>query len=161
MYFIVSPKVSFTVKSPSALPYKPPQMTVSVNQNKTQVVWPHNKQYQHSAIHRVHLDWLSCLRCVQDIVIGRHRDTEDRISWLLSAGRFEAALALAEADSSLPRAVFDTVVQVCGATCDVPWLLGCGDDVASTGKHQLSVFLTFVCRCGRSCPCALAGVQRS
>lgn len=45
-------------------------------------------------------------------MVGRHRDTEDRISWFLAAGQFEAALAIAEADRSLPRTVWDTVVQV-------------------------------------------------
>lgn len=55
----------------------------------------------------------TALPCVvQDIVVGRHRDTEDRISWFLGAGQFEAALAIAEADRSLPTAVYDTVVQV-------------------------------------------------
>eukprot|EP00775_Hariotina_reticulata_P006761 gene6761-6978_t len=47
----------------------------------------------------------------KDIVVGRHRDVEDRISWFLGARRFEAALTLAEADRSLNSGVWETVVQ--------------------------------------------------
>jgi hypothetical protein len=49
---------------------------------------------------------------LQDIVVGRHRDVEDRISWFLGVRRFEAALTLAEADRSLNSSVWETVVQV-------------------------------------------------
>lgn len=64
----------------------------------------------------------------QDIVIGRHRDIEDRISWCLAAGRFEAALSLAEADRNTRQEVWDAVAQVrarCGIAAlflDVMWL---------------------------------------
>lgn len=84
----------------------------------TAVVPAHGIQQTHHVSLHAHSVTSQPVICYlsQDIVIGRHRDTEDRISWLLGAGRFEAALALAEADSSLPRAVFETVVQVCGAS---------------------------------------------
>jgi hypothetical protein len=48
----------------------------------------------------------------QDIVIGRFRDAEDRISWSLAHGRYQAALALAERERGLPAAVWDATVQV-------------------------------------------------
>jgi hypothetical protein len=50
---------------------------------------------------------------LQDIVIGRHRDIEDRISWCLAVGRYEAALSLAEADRTTTEELWGTVVQVC------------------------------------------------
>ncbi|KIY92214.1 Vacuolar protein sorting-associated like protein 41 [Monoraphidium neglectum] len=46
-----------------------------------------------------------------DIVIGRYRDAEDRISWRLEHMRFEDALALAERERGLPASVWDAVVQ--------------------------------------------------
>lgn len=49
---------------------------------------------------------------MQDIVIGRHRDMEDRISWCLAVGRYEAALSLAEADRTTTQELWDSVVQV-------------------------------------------------
>ncbi len=53
---------------------------------------------------------------MQDIVIGRHRDTDDRIAWFLGVKRYDAALALAEADPTLPRSTVATVVQVRAST---------------------------------------------
>ena len=38
---------------------------------------------------------------VQDLVIGRPRDSEDRIDWQIEHARFEEALDLAEKDISL------------------------------------------------------------
>jgi hypothetical protein len=52
------------------------------------------------------------LLLLQDIVIGRHRDMEDRISWCLAVGRYEAALSLAEADRTTTDELWGTVVQV-------------------------------------------------
>jgi hypothetical protein len=54
---------------------------------------------------------------LQDIVIGRHRDMEDRISWCLAVGRYESALQLAEADRTTTQELWDTVVQVGGGGC--------------------------------------------
>ena len=47
----------------------------------------------------------------QDIVVGRFRDAEDRVEWLLEARRFEDALALAERARGLPAAAWGAVVQ--------------------------------------------------
>ncbi|GBF95415.1 hypothetical protein Rsub_08377 [Raphidocelis subcapitata] len=47
----------------------------------------------------------------KDIVIGRYRDAEDRIGWLLERRRFEDALAAAERERGLPAAVWEAVVQ--------------------------------------------------
>ncbi len=49
--------------------------------------------------------------CLQDIVIGRYRDAQDRIAWLLAHRRFEEALSLAEADRSLPATLYEAAVQ--------------------------------------------------
>ena len=48
----------------------------------------------------------------QDIVIGRYRDTEDRISWFLEHRQFETALQVAERERGLPPVVWETTVQV-------------------------------------------------
>lgn len=49
---------------------------------------------------------------MQDIVIGRFRDPQDRVTWFLEHRRFEEALQLAESDASLPAALYDAAVQV-------------------------------------------------
>lgn len=60
----------------------------------------------------------------QDIVIGRYRDIEDRITWQLERGRFEDALALAEMaerERRLPPVAWDAVVQVGWGGCGRAW----------------------------------------
>lgn len=52
-----------------------------------------------------------CIWRPQDIVIGRYRDVEDRISWFLEHRRFESALKLAERERGLPPTIYEAAVQ--------------------------------------------------
>ena len=40
---------------------------------------------------------------LQDVVVGRPRDGDDRVAWLLQRGRFREALAIAGTDRSLRK----------------------------------------------------------
>ena len=40
-------------------------------------------------------------KCAQDVVVGRPRDGDDRVAWLLDHGHFMAALDVLEADRGL------------------------------------------------------------
>lgn len=75
-------------------------------------------------------------------MIGRHRDMEDRISWCLAVGRYEAALALAEADRSTSTQLWDDVVQVCGGGGEVCFGGRGGEDTQGTAARSR------VCVCG-------------
>eukprot|EP00798_Chlamydomonas_sp_ICE-L_P008222 gene8222-1488_t len=57
------------------------------------------------------LEYMYFVVSPKDILVGRTRDSEDRITWLLARKRFEEALLIAEADRSLPHAIYDNVVN--------------------------------------------------
>lgn len=50
---------------------------------------------------------------VQDIVVGKPRDGDDRIDWLIQYSRFEEALTILEADSSLRASSHQKVPLLC------------------------------------------------
>ena len=49
---------------------------------------------------------------LQDIVVGKPRDGDDRIDWLIQYARFEDALTILEADSSLHASSHEKVLPL-------------------------------------------------
>ena len=75
----------------------------------------------------------NCGSMMQDVVVGKPRDGDDRVAWLLDHQRFDKALSVLETDRGLKKS---THAQVTAAF--KPWLLSKQGILATISDRQNS-----------------------